>query len=71
MNSNRIKHIFKIAWKWITFSAWLVWFFLTFPWQIKKGYNQFINATTLEVPRSRKGSKMLVDISPKIYDNLN
>jgi hypothetical protein len=32
-------------WKWARFSAWFLWFLLSFPWQIQKAYSQFKNAT--------------------------
>jgi hypothetical protein len=31
----------KNIWKWSCFLAWLPWFFITWPWQIKKACQQF------------------------------
>jgi hypothetical protein len=72
MRLTKIKSGLSVAWKWIKFSGWLIWFFLSFPWQIKKGYNQFVNATSLGVVNARKKAiRIDIDVSPRYYGNLN
>jgi hypothetical protein len=69
---TKIKPGLLAAWKWIKFSGWLVWFFLTFPWQIKKGYSQFVNAISLGTSAARKKTIQIdIDVSPRYYGNLN
>jgi hypothetical protein len=55
--------------KWIKFLGWLLWFFLTFPWQISKAYNQFRSAVSFEPGECR--TKNDISPSPKYYGNLN
>jgi hypothetical protein len=65
---NEVK-AFKRIWNWISFPGWLIWFFLTLPWQLKKGYSQFSNATAFTSSRESKTVKYT--LSRKYYDNLN
>jgi hypothetical protein len=62
---------FEIIWKWLKFSGWLVWFFLSFPWQIQKGYSQFFNATSFKTTKVEYDRWIGMDISPRFHDNLN
>jgi ribosomal protein S18 acetylase RimI-like enzyme len=34
-------------WRWVKFLAWLPWFFLTFPWQLRKGYREVMAAVSI------------------------
>jgi hypothetical protein len=65
---NKVK-AFRLIWNWISFPGWLIWFFITLPWQLKKGYSQFTNATTFDSSREGKTAKYI--LSRKYYDNLN
>jgi hypothetical protein len=72
MELSKIKSIINTTWKWTKFSGWLVWFFLSFPWQIQRGYSQFVNATTFGTSKMQKTPIIIdIDVSPKYYGNLN
>jgi hypothetical protein len=59
----------KFMWKWLSFSGWLVWFFATLPWQLRKGYAQVLGSTSFS---GAKGEKALrYPLSRRYYDNLN
>jgi hypothetical protein len=61
----------KTIWKWTKFSAWIVWFFLTFPWQMKKAYGQFLHATSSGTYDTHRTLKMVIEVTPDFTDNLN
>lgn len=39
--------ILSTVWRWVKFSAWLPWFFLTLPWQLRKGYHEVMAAVSI------------------------
>lgn len=39
--------ILSAFWRWVKFLAWLPWFFLTFPWQLRKGYREVMAAVSI------------------------
>jgi hypothetical protein len=39
--------ILSTLWRWVKFWAWLPWFFLTLPWQLRKGYREVMAAVSI------------------------
>jgi hypothetical protein len=72
MESKQFRKYLQVAWKWYQFPGWLVWFFLSFPWQIQKGYSQFVAATTLISPASYvEPEDNIYQVSSKSFANFN
>jgi hypothetical protein len=69
VNKAIFKRVLNHTCKWVSFSIWLPWFFVTLPWQLKKGYSQFISATTFTPNPGKEPVKY--SVSRTYYDNLN
>jgi len=69
MLNKKLASYFRKAWKNLKFAAWLLWFFLTWPYQMKKAYTQFINAVSPD-PKSERKS-LIIPFEHKFYINLN
>jgi hypothetical protein len=59
----------EISWKWICFIGWLIWFFISYPWQMKKAYAEVMSAISdIEI---NKDNTVCSDIQPNYYIHLN
>jgi hypothetical protein len=47
-NTSHPPPILRTIWNWAKFAVWLPWFVLTFPWQIRKAYQQVMAAINIQ-----------------------